>query len=168
MQPLTSSQSSQRRRVVKLKVPESLQPDGAKKRPANTGPSLVEAPVGIQPPYCARPPRWVQKQERGQGNTEHRSQKSSTGQGGWVGVGADKLLHHSEPSTIAITTAIQSEAIPARKTDRLTTEDREFNSVELQGGRDKQNRERWNPYFNFALSHAWPSEVHKQSHTTSV
>lgn len=45
-------------------------------------------------------------------------------------MGADKLLHHSESSMIAITIAIQSEAIPARKTDRLTTKDRKFKELQ--------------------------------------
>lgn len=64
MQPLTSSRSSTEAVSWKMCVPATLQPDGAWKRPAHTGPSLVEAPVGLQSPYCTRPPRWVQKQER--------------------------------------------------------------------------------------------------------
>lgn len=48
-------------------VPAALRPDGAWKRPAHTDPSLTGAPVGLQPPYCARPPRSARRQERGAG-----------------------------------------------------------------------------------------------------
>lgn len=64
MQPQKSSRSSTEAVSWKMCVPATLQPDVAWKRPAHTGPSLVEAPVGLQSPYCTRPPRWVQKQER--------------------------------------------------------------------------------------------------------
>lgn len=64
MQPLKSSRSSTEAVSWKMSVPVTLQPDGAWKRPAHTGPSLAEAPVGLQSPYCTRPPKWVQKQER--------------------------------------------------------------------------------------------------------
>lgn len=50
--------------AVKMGVPATLQPDGAWRRPAHTGPSLAKAPEGPQSPNCTRPPRWVQKQER--------------------------------------------------------------------------------------------------------
>lgn len=50
--------------AVKMGVPVTLQPDGAWRRPAHTGPSLAKAPEGPQSPNCTRPPRWVQKQER--------------------------------------------------------------------------------------------------------
>lgn len=64
MQPLTSPKTQHRGCAVKMGVPATLQPDGAWRRPAHTGPSLAKAPEGPQSPNCTRPPRWVQKQER--------------------------------------------------------------------------------------------------------
>lgn len=64
MQPLTSPKTQHRGCAVKMGVPVTLQPDGAWRRPAHTGPSLAKAPEGPQSPNCTRPPRWVQKQER--------------------------------------------------------------------------------------------------------
>lgn len=65
MQPSKCSRSSPEAVSWKMCVPATLQPDGAWKRPAHIGPSLGEPPVGLQSPYCTRPPRWAQKQQRG-------------------------------------------------------------------------------------------------------
>lgn len=65
--------------VVRMGVPATLQPDGALRRPAHTGPSLAKPPQGPQSPNCTRPPRWVQttttKTHRrgGQEETEQQS-----------------------------------------------------------------------------------------------
>lgn len=59
-----------------------------------------------------------------------------------MGVGANKVLHHRESSLIAITIAIQSEAIPARITDRLTTKDRKFKELQTVSSCRKEGTNR--------------------------
>lgn len=82
MQPLTSLVTQHRGCAVKMGVPATLQPDGALRRPAHTGPSLAKPPEGAQSPNCTCPPGWVQKKKthkRGrQEEAEQRSGSSST------------------------------------------------------------------------------------------
>ncbi len=106
MQPLTSSKSST--------VPATLQPDGAWKRPAHTGPSLVEAPEGLQSPYCTRPPRWVQKQERRARRDRAPIRPVPVGLPQCMRRSSSGERREDKSSIIAITIAIQSEAIPAK------------------------------------------------------
>lgn len=124
MQPLTSSRSSPEAVSWKMCVPATLQPGEAWKRPAHTSPSLVEAPVGLQSPYCTRPPRCVQKQER------KRKEIQSTNQARpcqdclclWTSERQAISSLAKVPSIIAISIAIQSKAIPARQTESLQQE----------------------------------------------
>lgn len=56
-------------------VPATLQPDGALRRPAHTGPSLAKPPEGPQSPNCTRPPRWVQKNNNNKKHTREEGKK---------------------------------------------------------------------------------------------
>lgn len=120
-----------------MRVPATLQPDGAWKRPAHTDPSQLEAPVGLQFPNCTRPPRWVQKQERGARKDRAPVKLISAGTASLFGGPAqgerraDKAYHLRASSIIAISVAIQSEAIPA-KNRRIYINQQQENW--LQGG----------------------------------
>lgn len=77
MQPLTSLVTQHRGCAVKMGVPATLQPDGALRRPAHTGPSLAKPPEGAQSPNCTCPPGWVQKKKH---TREEGKKRQSSGQ----------------------------------------------------------------------------------------
>lgn len=157
MQPLTSSRSSPEAVSWEMCVPATLQPDEAWKRPAHTGPSLVEAPVGLQSPYCTRPPRCVQKQERKRKeiqstNQAHPCQDSRCVWTSCLGERRGRQAISSLTKVLsisAISIAIQSKAIPAknrrrtcnRKTDFKEEQKQSAVVKEEQGVKKKKNRQ---------------------------
>lgn len=148
MQPLTSSRSSPEAVSWEMCVPATLQPDEAWKRPEHTGPSLVEAPVGLQSPYCTRPPRCVQKQERKRKeiqstNQAHPCQDSRCVWTSCLGERRGRQAISSLTKVLsirAISIAIQSEAIPAKNRRRTCNRKTDFKEEQKQCGRKRGAR----------------------------